>query len=304
MTPLSHDAPVRQLDHDWFPFRISTEATAPAAECSLIVSLVVVLQHFPIAAKAPFPLPGALDRPYPDLGNYTHRESGLGPALWRVTDEIEACGVPATIVVERQALPWLSDVDAVLRNPRHCVVAGGEHAVCVHSDDMGLAAERQIIFDCLRDVEAMAGRKVHGWRSPYCSQSRATLRLLAEAGLRYVGDFSNDDRPFEISAGGRSLLAVPMNHFYSDLHFVHACRQSVSEYASATIRAAEWLAAERHRAPAVLSLVVHPWIMGATHRVATFVGLLERLQEMPGIQFMNSDEISASTQSALGSAKR
>ncbi len=293
MNPILHNASARQLDHDWFPFRTSFEATVPTVECNLIISLVVVLQHFPIEAKGAFPLPGALDRPYPDIGNYTQREAGLGHALWRLTDEIEARGVPASFVVEREALPWLSDIEEVLRDPRHCVVAGGEHAVRVHTGDMALDAERQIIADCLRDIETLVRRKVYGWRSPYCSQSPATMTLLAEAGLRYVGDFANDDRPFEINASGRSLLAVPMNHFYSDLHFIHTCRQSVNDYARATISAAEWLAAERQRAPAVLSMVVHPWIMGVTHRVTAFAELLAMLQAMPGIQFMNSDEICA-----------
>lgn len=303
MTPLSHNAPVRKLDHDWFPYRTSFEATVPVAECSLIISLVVVLQHFPIDAKTAFPLPGALDRPYPDIGNYTQREAGLGHALWRLTDEIERHGVPTSFVVERQALPWLRDVDEVLRDPRHCVVGGGEHAARVHTGEMVRDTERQIIADCLGDIEAAFGRKVQGWRSPYCSQSPATIALLAEAGLRYIGDFANDDRPFEICAVGRSLVAVPMNHFYSDLHFIHTCRQSVNEYARAMIRAAEWLAAERQQAPSVLSLVIHPWIMGVSHRVAAFAELLTTLQAIPGIQFMNSDEICTNMRLALEPGK-
>jgi len=295
MTPAAESPPVRRLDHDWFAFRTAGQARVPAADCRLVVSLVVVLQHFPLDAKPPFAVPGALDRPYPDFGNYTQRESGLGHALWRLTDEIEACGVPASFVVERQALPWLEDVQAVLRDPRHCLVAGGEHAVRLHTKEMDRDTERRIIADCLRDVGARFGRPVAGWRSPYGSQSPATLELLAEAGVRYVGDFANDDRPFGIVAGGRPLVAVPMNHFYSDLHFIHACRQHVDDYAQATLRAAEWLAAEAQPAPSVLSLVVHPWIMGATHRVSAFASLLRSLQALPGVRFMNSDQICAAS---------
>lgn len=293
MKRMTENKPVRTLDHDRFPFRTTEEAAVPMADCRLIVNLVMVLQHFPIDAKAPFPLPGAPDRPYPDLGNYTQRESGLGHALWRLTDEIEPYAIPVSFVVERLALPYLSDVEAVLRNPRHCVVAGGEHAVYVHTPDMAREEEQRVIADCLRDIETRLQRKARGWRSPYCSQSPATLDLLAEAGLRYVGDFANDDRPFAIRTASEPLVAVPMNHFYSDLHFIHNCRQSVEDYARATIAAAEWLAAEKAPTPAVLSLVVHPWIMGATHRMSTFACLLAALRAIPGVRFMNSDDICA-----------
>jgi len=295
MTQAAESRPVRRLDHEWFDFRTAGQARVPAADCRLIVSPVVVLQHFPLDAKAPFAVPGALDRPYPDLGNYTQRESGLGHALWRLTDEIEAAGIPASFVVERQALPWLADVAGILGDARHCVVAGGEHAVRLHTPDMDRDTERRIVADCLRDIGARFGRAVAGWRSPYCSQSPATMELLAEAGVRYVGDFANDDRPFEICVAGRTLTAMPMNHFYSDLHFIHACRQPVDDYVQATLRAAEWLAAERLPAPAVLSLVFHPWIMGATHRVSAFASLLRSLRDMPGVRFMNSDQICAAS---------
>ena len=295
MKPVIDSQPTRRLDHDWFAFRTAGQARVPAVDCKLIVSLVVVLQHFPIDAKAPFAVPGALDRPYPDLGNYTQRESGLGHALWRLTDEIEAVGVPASFVIERQALPWLADIQTILSDSRHCLVAGGEHAVRLHTKEMDRDTERRIIADCLRDVGTRFGRPVAGWRSPYGSQSPATLELLAEAGVRYVGDFSNDDRPFGILAGGRPLLAIPMNHFYSDLHFIHACRQHVEDYTQATVRAAEWLAEEGLAAPSVLSLAVHPWIMGATHRVSAFAALLRSLLAMRGVQFMNSDQICVSS---------
>lgn len=293
MKRIMEDGATRSLDHSWFPFRTTAEATVPRSEaaCKLVVSLVLVLQHFPIEAKSPFPLPGAPDRPYPDLGNFTQRESGLGHALWRLIDEIESRKIPASFVVERQALPYLADVADVLCDPRHCLVAGGEHAVRVHTRDMDRDVERSIIADCLRDIQASLGRRVQGWRSPYCSQSSATMDLLAEAGVRYVGDFANDDRPFEIHTENAPLVAIPMNHFYSDLHFIHGCRQNMVEYADATIAAAKWLAAEDRSAPAVLSLVVHPWIMGVTHRVAAFSAMLDALKAMPDVRFMNSDEI-------------
>jgi allantoinase len=291
MTPSIELATVRNLDHHWFPFRTTAEATVPAKDCKLVVSLVIVLQHFTIDARAPFPLSGAPDRPYPDFGNFTQRESGLGHALWRLTDAIDALAIPASFVVERLALPYLADVKEVLQHLRHCIVAGGEHAVCVHTRDMGRDIERRVIADCLQGIEAYLDRKAQGWRSPYCSQSPVTLELLAEAGLRYVGDFANDDRPFKIVTESNSLIAVPMNHFYSDLHFIHGCRQSVNDYAQATISAAEALVMENHATPAVLSLVIHPWIMGVTHRAAPFSTMLATLQAIPGVQFMNSDEI-------------
>lgn len=291
MIDMPHNASVRDLDHDRYPFRTMGEPGILFDDAQLVIHLVFVLQRFPINAKPPFALPGSLDRPYPDLGNATQREAGLGPSLWRLVDELESMSIPASFVVERQALPSLGDIEPQLRDLRHSVVAGGEHAVHLHTNEMTPDDERRIIAASVGDLEQRLGRKVHGWRSPYCAQSPSTLDLLAEAGLSYVGDFACDDRPFEIRTDIAPMLAVPMNHFYSDLHFIYSCRQSIEEYVRNTIGAAEWLIQERKSSPSVLSLVVHPWIMGATHRASQFARMLSSLESLPGVKFMSGDRI-------------
>jgi allantoinase len=292
-TPIT--TPLRAgLDHDWFPFRTPASAPVLALDdgATLAVTLTVVLQHFRIDYKPPFPLPGELDRPYPDMGNFSQRQAGLAAGLWRVVDAIEAAGIPASFVVEHDAIGAAREIADVLRKPGHCVVASGEHAARVHTPAMTREEEAGIIRASVAAIRKELGRDVIGWRSPYCAQSANTLELLAQEGLSYVGDFANDDRPFQVTTPGGGLLAVPMNHFYSDLHFLHFCRQSVDEFSRASATAADVLASEgRAGNPAVLSLVVHPWLIGAPHRIEAFSRMLRAIQEKPGVRFMSTDRL-------------
>ncbi len=280
------------LDHRWFPFRTTADADLfqPEEGINAVVCVIVVLQAFPIDAKATFPIVG-LNRPYPDIGTFTQRQVGCTDGLWRLADSLEALDIPTTFALERQALPELEDIKTLLRAPAHAVIAAGEHAARVHAGEMAPGEEAGIIADCKHALEDSLGRAIVGWRSPHCSQSSETLSHLAAAGFRYVGDFANDDRPYTLTADTGALTAVPMNHFYSDLYLLHECRQPMADYVEATQAAARCLARERAPGAACLSLVVHPWLMGVPHRCEALAGLLAALRGMTGVRFMTTDEV-------------
>lgn len=293
MTVVQQTSLRRGLDHAWFPFRPLSGPASLALKPgkTLAVTLVVPVQHYPLNAKPPFAIPGGLERPYPDIGTYSQREVGHTDGLWRIADLADALSIPLSLVVERQALYKSPDLKAIVSNPRHAVVAGGEHAVHMHTSAMDPSVEAGLISHCLAELGQAAGRPIQGWRSPYCSQSPDTLRLLANAGVRYVGDFANDDRPFTIDTGAGPIWSVPMNHYYSDLHFIQQCRQPVQDYVDCTLSAVSLLQREGGASPAVLSLVVHPWLMGVTHRIAALKSMLATIAANPGVQVLNTDQV-------------
>jgi allantoinase len=276
----------RGLDHQMFPFRTLTEDSPfklpNAARVGL--ALIVVLQRFHLDdAKAPFPVPGTLDRPYPDVGNATQREVALRSGLWRIIEGIEEFGLRASFVVEQDALPLLGDRIGVLSSDRCDVVAGGRHATLLHTSAMKVEDERRIIRECRDALQQKLGRSIKGWRSPYCSQSPVTLDLLAEEGFTYCGDFNNDDRPYLIATKATPLVSIPMHHFSSDLHSIFVMKQPPEAYFSGMRKGAEWLLKQSKSQQIMLPLVIHPWIMGAPHRYREYRRMLQDLMQMDGL---------------------
>lgn len=285
------------LDHEMFPFRTLRDSVPFALPDGARVgfALTIVLQRFHVGAKPAFPVPGMLDRPYPDLGNAAQREVGLRSGLWRILDAIEDTGIRASFVVELDALDQIADAVDALKNPRHSVVAGGQHAAQLHTDALDPAAERAIIAKCRNGLQDALGREVRGWRSPFCSQSRTTLDLLAEAGFTYCGDFQNDDRPYSISTKTSPLTALPMHHFSSDLHNLFVMKQPTDSYFGGFCDGARWLVAQGRKQPEIiLPLVVHPWVTGAPHRIRSFRRALQEITAMPGVVSLDADSIAQS----------
>jgi len=284
----------RGLDHDLFEFRTlrdAAEFNLPDGG-SVAVAICLVLQDFSLAGQPPFPVPGALSRPYPDIGNFSQRQVGTTDGLWRLVDAIERQAVCVSFVAEQAVLPKITEVHPVMRDERHAVVASGRDATSLITPATLPEVEAAIVRDGISSVQEVLGRTPIGWRSPYCSQSPQTVELLAEAGIRYTGDFSNDDRPYRIRTSSGPLLAMPMNHFFSDLNLIHTCRQTETEFFETLLRAARWLAAESTpAAPRVLPVVLHPWLSGTPHRIGMFESWLAKIGEMSEVRFVSTDAL-------------
>jgi hypothetical protein len=289
---MSELARSRGLDHDQFSFRTIRDPLGfrLSGNAKIALNLIVILQRFHIEQKPPFAVPGMIDRPYPDVGNATQREVGLRSGFWRVCELVDQFNLPTTFVVEQDALPLLDGED-ILRNSSHEVVAGGRNAATLHNSAMSIEEERGIIRDCRDALTATLSRSVRGWRSPSCAQSPATLRLLAEQGFGYCGDFNNDDRPYALSTEAGSMVSMPMHHFSSDLHNLFVMRQPTQLFFESILKGAKWILQRSEGSPIIIPLVIHPWISGTPHRIGHLKSLLKQLVNLDGLVCANARDM-------------
>ncbi|MEP9349016.1 hypothetical protein [Xanthobacter sp. KR7-225] len=281
-------------DQSWFdvrtlrPDRVPRPAPRFAPGCRAAIHLAVCLEAYPLGARPPFPVPGALDRPHPDLANWSQRKVALREGLARIEALLEDVGIGVSFVVQSQALDELSGFLPLLRDPRHAIVAGGAHAAALHSTFADAEAEMLAIHAVLERLRGGLGVPVEAWRSPSGVHSRHTFAVLARAGVRAVLDLNNDELPFAIKTEAGTLQALPWQHFSSDLHCLGVCKQPVRDFLNDLSEGIAWLIREAPAAgPRVLTLPVHPWIIGAPHRFRPFAQALRAWAQTPGVEFVN-----------------
>lgn len=285
----------RGMDHGLYPWSnlferppLTWSSGKPVA-----VAVVISLEWFPIVPNdQPFRAPGHMQTAYPDYRHYTAREYGTRVGIFRLLDAFAKVGARASIatnaaIVERY--PALVE---------HIVAAG--HEIVAHSTDMNATIatglpedeERAVIAGTLDRIERGTGVRPAGWMSIARSQSSNTPRLLAEAGLRYMCDWVNDDLPFEIGTAAGPILNVPINHELSDRQIITVQQQSADSYAEQMQDAYQWLAGEAGRfGGRMLPLHVTPYIMGLPYRIDAFERLLGWLAAQPDAGFATTGEI-------------
>jgi hypothetical protein len=85
------------------------------------------------------------------------------------------------------------------------------------TNQMSEAAERDYIRRAMETLTQASGQAPVGWWGPEYSESARTPPLLAQAGIRYVCDWANDEQPYRMKTIQGELFALPLRGYPSRL---------------------------------------------------------------------------------------
>jgi peptidoglycan/xylan/chitin deacetylase (PgdA/CDA1 family) len=232
----------------------------------LALSVLVALEHFEPR--------GAIQH-----SEYSRREYGNRIGIFRLMDVMDRVGVRATAAM---------DVHTAAHSPylvHACTSRGWEimaHGLVGNqliTSEMSEDQERTYIRETLERMTVLTGASPVGWLGAEFGESQRTPGLLAEAGVRYVCDWPNDEQPYAMTVPKGSLVSVPMLLDLDDLYAIEQRHVSTSRWAQCVEEAAEVMSLDGADNARLLVLSLHPWIMGQPHRIKMFEELLRHLLE-------------------------
>ena len=261
------------MDHDLYEWSMLSRRAPVAwpngARVALWVNVAV--QFFPLNQRGkPFPPPGGMSTPYPDLRHYTLRDYGNRVGLFRCLEALDEAGLTPTFSVNAAIAGRCPQLLERLNRRGNEILASSWHMDTLHHGELAMDDERELIGRSLAALRAAVDQPVTGWLSPARSQSGNTPDLLAEAGIRYMGDWINDDMPYPFTTRHGELIALPLSLELDDQFIIQSNLHSEWEYADQVKDACDYLLAEAEKTGhgRLLALSVHPWLMGpaAPHR--------------------------------------
>lgn len=297
LDPKFHEYPLRRygMDHDRYDWSLLQKRTPirwPAGK-TIALWINISVEVFPLDDDGkPFKLPGSMNKPYPDVQYYTWRDYGNRVGIYRVMDALDNAGVTPTWsvngVVAKKYPALLRDIAARSEE----IIAHGYDMASPHYGGMDEAVETELISETL-DLLGQAGdNKIRGWLSPGKSQSTMTPELLAKAGIEYLCDWPNDELPYPFNTDEGPLIAMPhstdmndrkimVDQKHSDVSFI----EQVKDHYHYLSREA---AVEGGR---VLSLTLHPWVSGQSHRIAALEEVLAFLVDKEDVWSASGSKI-------------
>lgn len=288
----------RGMDHDRYDWSMLAARPPVAwpggARVALWVNVAV--QFFPLdQAGRPFAPPGGMSTPYPDLRHFTLRDYGNRVGIVRCMEALDASGIRPTFAVNGAVAARCPALVERLAARGDEILASSWHMDTPHHGDMDVAEERELVERTLTTLRERTGQPVEGWVSPAGSQSRRTPDVLVEHGVRYMGDWINDELPYAFRAGAGEIVALPLSLELDDQFLIGTSLHSEWEYAAQVKDACDYLVAEAGAAGGgrLLALSVHPWLLGQPHRIGAFESVLEHLAGAPGIWSASASEIVA-----------
>ena len=151
--------------------------------------------------------------------------------------------------------------------------------------------EREDIAKTTAAIAAFTGRRPRGWLGPGLTETWDTPDILVEEGYEYVCDWVLDDQPILLRTRTRPIVSVPYTQECNDVAMMLIQHHKASEYRDRAIDQFEQLWADAHDSARVMALVVHPYIMGAPHRLRYFKEALDHITARSGVLFWTGEQI-------------
>ncbi len=111
-----------------------------------------------------------------------------------------------------------------------------------------------------------------------------------EEGFDYVCDWVLDDEPVVLKTRGKPIVNIPYTQECNDVAMMLIQHHKASEYHERAVDQFDQIYADSERSARVMALVVHPYIMGAPHRLKHFARVFEHIRRFDDVAFMTGEQ--------------
>ena len=229
----------------------------------------------------------------PDIRNLAMEsmvEYGSRVGIWRLLDMFRESGVKATIFACAVAFE---------QNPavaKACVEAG--HEICSHGYRweevfrLSEAEEREHIRLAVESFQKTTGRRPVGWYCRYGPSIHTRRLIVEEGGFLYDSDAYNDDSPYFVEVSGKRHLVVPYAPDANDFNFWLSPGFLTADHFFSYLKATfDVLYAEGAKYTRIMSIGLHPRIIGRPGRVGGLSRFIDYARQYSGVWFATREEI-------------
>jgi allantoinase len=200
----------------------------------------------------------------PDIRNHSRRDYGNRVGLWRIMEVLEKHGVRGTVALNGEVGRFYPRIMEEMIKLKWELMG---HGLTNSQLLTGLTEERETeVIAEARAVIEQWGQKMRGWLGPGLSETWRTLDLLREHGVDYVCDWVNDDLPYRMNNG---LYSIPYSIELNDMPLFNMPSIGIDEFYRRICETFDVLYEEGARNGRVMAIALHPFLIGAPHRIRT-----------------------------------
>jgi allantoinase len=198
----------------------------------------------------------------PDVRNYSRRDYGNRVGVWRLFETLAKVGVRGTVALNSEVGEFypriMEECDKLKWELMGHGLTNSVWLTGMNKDTEAatIAKTRQVIED--------HGQKMRGWLGPGLTETWNTLDLLKENGVEYVADWVNDDLPYRLNNG---LYSIPYSLELNDMPLFNMPSISIVDFERRIRDTFDVLYEEGARVPRVMCIALHPFLIGAPHRI-------------------------------------
>ncbi|MCX5479094.1 polysaccharide deacetylase family protein [Kaistia geumhonensis] len=232
----------------------------------------------------------AMDPQYRDLCAESVYEYGSRVGIWRLERLFSSRNIPLTFFASAVALERNREVAAWIVEKGHEPCSHGWRWEEVWKLDRNEEADH--IRRAIASFEETCGQRPLGWYCRYGASVNTRELLVEEGGFEYDSDAYNDDLPYWVTVSGKKHLVVPYSATYNDARFsLLPSYGSPADFLDNLKRGFDLLWEEGETSPRMMSIGLHPRIIGQASRIHALREFIDYAIDRGGAEFMRRIDI-------------
>ncbi len=274
------------------PFELASDRaplTGPDGK-PLIVHIVMNIEYWPIERPMPrgiIPAPhGATPAP-PDVPNFSWVEYGMRCGMPRMLDMLARKELPCSAFMNAQVADvYPTLMRAVIDAGWELVGHGWFQQSLKQAED-----EADVIRRSLDRLEKASGVRPRAWLGPGLGETVDTPDILRAEGVEFLHDWVLDDLPVWMRTKHGPMVGLPYTFELNDVPVYAIQNGSTDEYLKRVEATLAVFERELRTQPRVMTLALHPHIIGVPHVAHQFEQVLDLLLARDDVMFATSSII-------------
>lgn len=262
---------------------------APLNGKPLMVHVAVNVEYWPYDQPMPravLPAPHGKDA-VPDVGNFAWVEYGMRVGMSRLLRVLGERGIRASALTNAACCQvYEPAATAMLDAGWEFVGHGWVQRSLLREPD-----ETAVIAKSLDTLRRFSGQKVRGWLGPGIGETFRTPDVLKAHGVDWLSDFYFDDLPAWMRTSNGPMVAMPYTVELNDVPIWAIEKHASDEMWKRLCLTVETFEKEMAQNPKVLTIALHPHVIGVAHRMGYFEKILDLLLARPDVVFVTGSEI-------------
>lgn len=257
----------------------------------IAVWVIPNVEYFPFDMPST-PINPACTHLIPDVLNFSWRDYGTRVGIWRIMDTLDEVGIRGTAATNALVCDYFPEfVEEAMKREWEFMGHGLTNAR--HLGGLNEQDERETIGRSVEILTKSTGKPPRGWLSPALAETMRTPDLLKEAGLEYVCDWVNDDQPYYMKTKHGPLISMPYTIELNDIQIFLRGGYTPEQYYTMLMDQFEVLYEEAAKTARIMSISVHPFIMGVPYRNKYLRRALQEIASAKNVWLATGSEIAA-----------
>lgn len=226
----------------------------------------------------------------PDVLNYAWRDFGARVGVWRMMEIMERHGVRGTVALNSDCC---NEYPRIIEEGKKLGWEWMGHGTNNSTMLAGLkeADERTLIKHVVSTITKGVGKAPRGWLGPALTETVNTLDILAENGIEYVGDWTNDEQPYAMKVKKGTMYSIPYSVEINDIPAFLDLHQDGERFGQMICDQFDVLYEDGAKSGRVMSICLHPFLIGHPHRAKYFAQALAHITSRQEVWLATGGEI-------------